>query len=200
MAKKTLEELKRNLINLQNGIHTICINAARELALNTKAMAERNIRDSGVKDDSGDSQDYSKNEVPAYWFRGKELNNNGTVFLDSLPTITKIDKEGKEYEASYTTWGDFRAAQGLPNAFVNLSYSNEMWRGMLPGDVSVEGKRYVSRIAHTNQAGQEKMNWNYARYGNFLLNAVNMEQLSNVMLQDVTRKMTRLLEGTSFQE
>lgn len=188
-----LEVLKQKLIKLKAQLPTIYEECAKEFSLNVKALAVSNITNSGVKDESGSAEVYSENEVPAFWFRGKELNASGISFLDGLPKIKKTSKEGKEYESQFTNWGDFREAQGLQKRFVDLSYSNEMWRGMLPGDVEVIGNKYISPLGHTNRAGQDKMNWNYHRYGNFIMQSIDIEIVNRAIEYSFNKKIKEFL-------
>lgn len=193
MAKRTFEDLKNKLEQLKDKLPGIWEQGAKEFSMNVKASANINAERNGIKSDSGMVETYSKNELPAYWFAGKELNRSGTTFLNDLPSVEKTNKKGEKYKAKFTTWGDFREAQGLQKAHVDLAYSNEMWRGMLPGEVSVVGTKYIAPLGHTNRDGQAKMNWNYERYGNFIINTIDLEMIKKATAYDINQKIKAIL-------
>src|SRR4051812_17484051 len=101
---------------------------AETLALTAKGLAERRMKEQGF------GILYSKHPVPAWFFHGKELNQRGTAFLAShgvhpktgvsgAPKKKRRKNKGDPDPGSFektTTWGDFRVAQGLQAAFVDL--------------------------------------------------------------------------------
>lgn len=184
---KSLNDLKQSLIKARDAVPALLFESAKEYALNIKASAEMKIRSEGVGQ-------YSKHKVSAYAFIGKELNNSGSSYIDGLIKKKKEDKENGDSEDYMLTWGDFREVQGLQSSHVDLSYSNEMWRGMLPGPVLQKGNEYISRLAHTNEEGQRKMNANYNRYGDFILDNANIEAVKEANAKMFIIKIKRLLK------
>lgn len=140
---------------------------ATSVSMTGKALAERAIKDKGF------GKEYSTVEVPAFWFYGKWINNQGRDFLYSnkgdagtRKNIEDITEE--DLIQGTTTWGKFRNAQGLQDKFVDLTYSGKMWAGMFPQEVEINLFQYTAPLGNNTVEGQNKMNWNYARYGDFI--------------------------------
>jgi hypothetical protein len=169
-----LEAIRKAVLeNLPRIAETLCITA--------KALAERRMKDQGF------GVVYSKNPVPAWFFKGKELNQRGVVFLNTGKVKGK--KTGKPKPLEETTWGEFRQAQGLQAAFVDLSYSNKMWANM--GATTTEESDGVvsSLLGGTNREAQNKMNWNRERYGDFIRKSLTDEDgviLGDVVISELT--------------
>ena len=164
-----LNEYKQKLIKLREEMPSILKDLAPTVSMSGKAIAERNIKEAGF------GAKYSTNEMPAFLFYGKELNQQGSIYAQNAAK----DEQG-------ITWGQFRKAQGLQNQFVDLSYSNEMWAGMFPRDPIVDGYKYIAPLGHNNQEGQNKMNYNYKRYGNFIYKALGEKGVNQIadVIQD----------------
>lgn len=154
----TIDDLIKNIQQTRYELEAQLPRIAEELANSTKVLAERNINDFGF------GYEYSEKEVPAYYFLDKAINQAGR---------DGVKKKAKEGEG--LSWGGFREMQGLESDHVTLNYSNEMWKGMLIVRSEVTGKKYISYLGHTNQAGQDKMNWNFERYGNFILDSLTVK-------------------------
>lgn len=153
--------------------------AAVSVSLTAKAVAERTIKEKGF------GKTYSQEEYPVWFLAGKELNKKGTYFIES------VKEEADRMDIDPTAnWEQFRGAQGLQTGFVDLSYSNKMWAGMFPGDVKVDGTRYIAPLGHNNREGQAKMNYNYERYGDFIgstLTGENLDLLYTVASDEIYR-------------
>lgn len=133
---------------------------------------------------------YSSGMVPAYLLQGEELNARGTSFLaKKMKAKTPQDK--------LTNWAQFRAAQGLQTDHVDLTYSGEMWRGLLPQPYKFDGNIVYSELAHNNKDGQDKLNWNRKRYGNFVMKALNtgdnQEAIKEVLNEEIRRFLSKYL-------
>lgn len=145
-----------------------------------KAIAERAIKDKGF------GKAYSTTQVPAWFFKGKQLNNRGLTYLN------KLEDAATEDEPATSTWGEFRKAQGLQTDYVDLTYSGKMWAGMFPQDVQVTLFDYVAPLGNNSTEGQNKMNYNYERYGDFIgkmLTGDNMDLLYDVAYDELVRLM-----------
>lgn len=137
----------------------------QDYAYEARVLAERNILERGF------GENYSTTEVPAFFFYGKQINAQGKQIVEKK----KKEKEG-------LSWSAFKAAQGLPVDHVTLSYSNEMWRGLSVLEVRRDGDRFIAYLGGNNKDAQQKLNWNYARYGDFVkkgLSADDFEYLNN---------------------
>lgn len=170
---------------------------ATVLTLAAKAIAERRIKDQGF------AAVYSQVQVPAWFLHGKELNQRGTKFLqDHGVQPNGSQGEGKKKRRKKkgdpdpghfdktTNWGEFREAQGLQNAFVDLSYSNKMWANM--GVVSFTKTEKIVRamLGATNTEAQNKMNWNRDRYGDYITKGLKEEDrpiLTEVVGQEIIK-------------
>lgn len=168
-----LSELKAKYEAIKADLPNILSQVATSVSLSGKALAERTIKDKGF------GEMYSNTKVPAWFMTGKELNASGKNFIDRK----KKDKE-------LTNWKEFREAQGLQTGVVDLSYSNEMWSGMFPQEPYQQGERFIAPLGHNNKAGQDKMNWNRDRYGDFVGKALtgdNFDKLANVATEETMR-------------
>jgi hypothetical protein len=198
-----LNDFRKRLQLIKETVTAELPRIAETVALSAKAMAERNIKDKGF------AEVYSQVQVPAWFFHGKELNQRGTKFLEDhgVNPHTGEAGEGKKKRRKKkgdpdpgtfdrtTNWGEFRGAQGLQNAFVDLSYSNKMWANM--GVVSVEQKEGIVRalLGATNREAQDKMNWNFERYEDFIrrgLTDENGKVLGEIVVTELTETLKRL--------
>ena len=150
--KELIEKFKA----IRDALPEVLPDVATSMSLTAKAIAERTIKDKGF------GELYSDTEVPAWFFKGKELNKRGANY------ILTLENEATDDEPAKTNWGEFRQAQGLQSKYVDLSYSNKMWAGMYPQDVMINLFTYVAPLGANNTEAQNKMNWNYDCYGDFL--------------------------------
>lgn len=176
-----LDDFKKRIAQIREALNERLPAIAETLALAAKGMAERRMKAEGF------GVLYSNNPVPAWFFHGKELNQRGTKFLEQRgvdpgtgiagEAKKKRKKKGEPAEQYPTTatWKEFRAAQGLQTAFIDLSYSNKMWANMQPVKVENRGQIVVALLGATNREAQNKMNWNRERFGDFILKSLNEE-------------------------
>lgn len=175
----TITDLKNNLAKARKDIEASLPNIVREFAMSAKVLAERNIIEEGF------GKEYSKNELPAFFFEGKELNNAGKAF------IKKKKKAGEGL-----TWAALREAQGLPTDHVTLSYSNEMWRGVIVVEVQKNGTKIIAMLGSTTKSGKDKMQWNFERYGDFIMKALGAKEkgfLSEQATDDILQIIKRYI-------
>ena len=181
-------------------------NMATNLTLNAKALAERRIKESGF------NAHYSTTPIPAWFFHGKELNGKGTKWLQQHG----VNDEGKSGEATHKkgkkrkkgeaeekvdrlgTWEEFRQAQGLQGSFVDLSYSNKMWAAMGPLGVIINGNFYSAPLGAGNQQAQQEMNYNFARFGDFIGKGLQSEDF-NILAVGVADDLKRVLDSANLQ-
>lgn len=191
-----INALKEKLKQIEEAVLQKAPEIAITLTLSAKALAERNIKDKGF------GYKYSQNKIPAWFLHGKELNQKGTKFLQDRGVDAgtgaqgepkkKRRKKGETAEPGQfdktTNWAEFRSAQGLQNAFVDLSYSNKMFANMQPIRVEQKGDLYLAPLGATNTEAQDKMNWNRDRYGDFIGKALTEEDrntLTDVVVGEV---------------
>lgn len=187
----TIAELKEKLQNVKANLPQYLLEAATSVSLTGKALAERTIKDKGF------GEQYSQQEIPVWFMEGKELNAAGKTYIESKkPKKGKVkqkkleDITERDLVDGMGNWGEFRKAQGLQAGFVDLSYSNEMWSGMFPREAFQKGTQYLAPLAHNNKEGQNKMNWNRDRYGDFIgktLTGDNFEKMAEVAVDEVYR-------------
>lgn len=188
--RKRLEEIRAAVLENLPRI-------AEVVAVTAKGLAERRMKEHGF------GIIYSNNPVPAWFFHGKELNQRGTAFLEKHGVHPKTGAQGegkkkrraKKGDAdpgsflTTTTWGEFRVAQGLQAAFIDLSYSNKMWAAMSPISVEEAGGIVRALLGANNREAQNKMNWNFERYGDFIQKSLNEEDgklLGEVVISEVS--------------
>lgn len=160
-----LAELRKKLEAFRDDMDRDLLELATTISITGKALANRTIVDKGI------GYTYSKNPVPAFFMHGKELNASGASFIERL---------NKKSTKALTTWGEFRAAQGLQNNHVDLTYTGKMWSGMFPKEAYKQGNKYIAPLGHNNREGQNEMNWNKARYGDFIGKALKGDNLETI--------------------
>lgn len=165
-----IDELREKLKFLLQNLPEMAKPVATEMSLTGKALAERIIKDKGF------GKEYSDTQLPNWFLKGKGLNKKGEK------AVTK----------GAQTWKEVRKEAGLQIDYVDLSYSNEMWRGMLPQEPIVNGATVVAPLAHNNTAGQNKMDWNRARYGDFI-GAVLKEEQRDLIAEVGTDGLARIV-------
>lgn len=170
------EQLKR----LEEAVRLKLPDVAVLISLTAKAFAERTIKDKGF------GEVYSQTTIPAWFLEGKELNNAGANF------IAKKKKAKEE-----TNWSELRAAQGLQVGHVDLSYSNKMWAGMQPEEPQEQGGIIRAPLAGGNVETQNKMNWNFERYGDFIGEALTPENFQ-VMLQMIYDEIIQVIQDSGI--
>lgn len=196
MANKDLQELINALKDVRDALPEALASTATSMSLTAKALAERTIKDKGF------GEKYSTASMPAYFYKGF-TGKNGTTYLPQylnkrgLAYIEKIEKqqaqENKKNKTSYRakiSWAEFRKAQGLQTGHVDLTYSGKMWAGMFPQDVVVEGFKYIAPLGNNTKEGQDKMNWNFEQYGDFIgatLTGDNLDLIYNVGIDELMR-------------
>lgn len=174
-----LEEFTARLIAMKDEAVNQLADIAAEMALNAKALAQLNIEKKGI------GFRYSENGVPPFFMFNKVLNARGLLFL-----------KAKQKAKQLVTWGDLREAQGLQAVFVDLAYSNDMWRGIgvIGYRQAPSGKTVVAILGGTRQTVQNKMNWNQLRYGNFIENSLTdkdkkaLADIGNKRISEMMRK------------
>jgi hypothetical protein len=191
---------KEKLKSLQDAVRAKLPDIATTLTLSAKAISERRIKDQGF------GAEYSKTPIPAWFFHDKELNAQGTAFLNAhgvtQPGAPKKAKRAKKGEGipkadREATWGEFRAAQGLQNGFVDLSYSNKMFAAMIPQEVQVNGDIYSAPLGASNQQAQKEMNYNFERYGDFIGKALQPEDF-NLLGDVVITEFDKLISAANL--
>lgn len=176
-----LNELREQLRKLEDVLRLKLPEIVTLISLSAKAFAERNIKESGF------GATYSHNEVPAWFFRDKELNNAGEAF---------VNKKIQDDEGMY--WAELRAAQGLQTAHVDLTYRGIMWAGMLPEEAFEEGGIFRAPLAGGNKEVQNEMNWNRDRYGDFIGKALTPENFGT-LLQVAYDEIIQLIEDSGLK-
>ena len=128
------------------------------MALSGLALVTLRIQRDGLP-----GKTYSTKDFPLFWFTNKALNAAGNAWLAG-----KKKRTGAERKSDPANWGGFRRAQGLPSNTVNLTYTGGMFRALhaLPGSGS--GTLYTAAIAASDSESTAKMQYNMARYGDFL--------------------------------
>ncbi len=200
-----IQDFKARLKQIGEEIKTKLPDIAIILVVTAKALAERHIKDKGFE------YVYSENKIPAWFLRGKELNQKGTNFLENHGVnVDGTTGEGKKKRRkkkgdpdpgsfeTVTNWKEFRAAQGLQTQFVDLSYSNKMFANM--GPVKTEesnGGIVVAFLGATNREAQDKMNFNFARYGDFIGKALTEED-RRLITEAGIAEITQILDQLKF--
>lgn len=170
-----VDDFKKMLNTVREEMRKKLPDIAATISISAKAISERKIKQAGF------GKKYSETKIPAFLFAGKELNAQGTKWLENHGVNAdgsqgagkkkrrkkKGDPDPGNYDTT-TNWGEFRSAQGLQNMFVDLSYTNKMWADMQPVRIEQKGDTYLAPLGGTNTESVDKMNWNFKRYGDFV--------------------------------
>lgn len=196
-----LTDFQHQLKQIREAVTAALPNIAEGLALTAKALAERRMKEQGF------GVLYSSAKVPAWFLHGKELNQRGTKFLEDrgVNPHTGEQGEGKKKRrkkkgdpdpgqfSTLTNWGEFRQAQGLQAKFVDLSYSNKMWANMAPVRVEQNGEIVRAILGATNREAQNKMTWNFERYGDFIRRTLN-EDDGKILAEFVVNEISGVVQ------
>lgn len=169
-----IRQLIENLKKIQDGLQQVLLDSASIIAHDALGLAEQSILEKGF------GEQYSDKAIPSYFLKGKEINAGGLSYLQKVEDDPEV----------VANWKGFRKAQGLQTGFVDLSYSRTMWQGLRPDEPQNEGSRYFCNIGHNNVEGQKKMNWNFARYGDFIGKGLKGQE---DILQEVAEENVRML-------
>lgn len=178
------EDLKKKLEELRDNLETVLAPVATIVSGTGKAIAERTIRDKGF------GQEYADTEVPTWFNKNNSLNKK----VDRAREKKNKAAEGGKGRMS---WKDVRRAAGLQVDFVDLAYSNEMWRGIQPQKPFTEGSYILAPLAHNNTKGQKKMDWNRDRYGDFffiVLEGEPMKELGELGQEEAAKRIIEFLK------
>lgn len=141
------------------------------VALNARALIINRIQQEGLP-----GQFYSKNPLPTFFYEGRELNAGGRSILK------RKDKRNKGI--SYEEW---REANGLQTAHVDLSFTNRMWQNLVIIGTFKEGDQYRTVIGGGDEETKKKLEWNTKRFGTFLkLNADEETILKSLLDKELT--------------
>lgn len=196
----TLDDFHTRMEQMKSELTKRLPDIAIILTLSAKALSERNIKDKGF------GAMYSQNKYPAFFLHGKELNGKGLKFLQDRG-VDATGKQGKGKKKrrkrgetgdpgvydTLTNWGEFRAAQGLQVAHVDVSYSNKMWANMAPLEPVVTGNKVIAPLGATNREAQDKMNYNRDRYGDFIGKSLSKNDML-ILRETVNREILNVLQ------
>ena len=166
-----IDDLQIRLRNARQAILQALPDIAIENTISAKDIIENKIRKVGF------GVKYSDNKVPAWFFLKSTLNNTGLKFIQK-----KI--EDKEE----TNWQELKSAEGLPTGHVDLSHTNKMWASLTPMEPQISGNRIIVGLGSGNQEGAKVLNYNRARYGDFMgqvLGKPEMQILGEVVLAKI---------------
>jgi hypothetical protein len=176
----TTKELKTRLRTLAKNLEIELQNAAEAAALDAKTLSYRAVTSKGF------GETYSENYIPAYWLDGKELNNKGKAYV-------KRKKKAKEG----VNWKGFREAQGLQTAFVDLQYTGFMWRKFGIVRTEKKGSIYISYLGGTDGETQQKLDWNFERYGDFINESLSAKD-KRFIDQNVLNKILSAIKNSGL--
>lgn len=104
---------------------------------------------------------YSATPVPVFFFAKRALNAAGRAYVQTK-------QKAKAPRDRLGTWGEFRAAQGLPSSMVTLTYTGGMFRSLTVVAAGASGAVYQAKIVAADRESAAKVAYNQARYGDFL--------------------------------
>ena len=172
----------------RDALDAVLPDVATSVSLAAKGFSQRTIMERGF------GETYSSGEIPIYFLTGF-TGKNGITYNPKTKS-KRGDKflEGKKKQGENTvSYSDLRQAEGLQINFVDLTFSGEMWRNMFPREVIVEGNYYIAPLGCNTKDGQNKLNWNYERYGNFFAKVLTGDNLK-LMYDVANAELERFLQ------
>jgi hypothetical protein len=150
-----IEEYRANLQKVIQGLEKEAERVSIAMAQSSLSIVkERSIREGIFVDGiDGNTQEYSTNPIPTFFFAGKERNARGKKYI-------KDNKLG--------TWQGFRVAQGLPSDKVNLSYTNRHWASMAIQQTGILSGIAFAKIGTIDPEVIKYAKYLRSRYGNYL--------------------------------
>lgn len=129
----------------------------------TSLMVQR-IQASGVP-----GKKYSTNRLPDWYFSDKAINAGGRAYLNQKEKEKDKSKQG-------VTWGEFRAAQGLQNSRVDLTYTGRMLGGLIIVAQTATATAFTASIGGSDTEVDQKLGWNAERYGDAVFQPTAAEE------------------------
>lgn len=103
--------------------------------------------------------------------------------------------EGAAYSYSYSR---FKAKKGKQAAFVDLTYTNDMWRNVgVVRTVKIEEGKVVALLGGTTPSAADKMGWNEEKYSSFIENNLSNEDkrlLNEIIQRKIRQTIKRILD------
>ena len=172
----------------RDALDAVLPDVATSVSLAAKGFSQRTIMERGF------GETYSSGEIPIYFLTGFTGKNGITYHPKTKSKRGDKFLEGKKKQGENTvSYSELRQAEGLQINFVDLTFSGEMWRNMFPREVIVEGNYYIAPLGCNTKDGQNKLNWNYERYGNFFAKILTGDNLK-LMYEVANAELERFLQ------
>lgn len=169
-------------------VNLITIN--EKMALDATGMVKDRLVNTGINSKGNSLGTYSVNELPAFFFKDKALNQGGEKLYQTRTSSKKKGGDGKK-GISYREW---RAANNRPTSHVTLSFSGTTFKDIGIKKKLVDGAKITTSVGAKNTKVREngdtteKIVDEYlgGRYGNFLEpNAAENEILKNYLTKQI---------------
>jgi len=158
-----------------------------KVALNAYAMTKNRVINEGTIGDGKSLGGYSTNEMPAFFFKDKALNNSGEAFYE------KKKKAGEGI--SYKEW---REANNRPTDHVTLSFSGTTFNDIGVIKQLVDGVKVVTIVGPKNtktrkggETTSEIVGYLQERYGDFIKPNKEEEELLKATLSNEVNKLIK---------
>lgn len=197
-ADEAIQKLDFVIANLDNWIKEILIT----VSWNGLALVVNRIQQEGLE-----GKQYSNQKLPEFYFEGKDLNAGGRNLLERKDK--KKMRQGIRYlggkvrknaaidaESDGISYREWRQANGLQVAHVDLTYTGMMFRGLKKLEHKTDGNTHVVRIYSEHEEVNKKLRWNAQRFGDFL--AFNHDEKQ--MLEEIFKnRLLAKFETTGFK-
>lgn len=147
----TAAEFAASLGALASRLQEIGPQAAETKAIIGTSLVVENIQKNGIGK-------YSTQRLPDWYFSDKELNAGGRAYLSQKETEKDKSKQG-------VTWGEFRAAQGLQNSYVDYTYSGRTLGGLVIVESGATASTFYASTGGSDKEVDKKLGYGIARYG-----------------------------------
>lgn len=153
MAKLPISDLIQRLEAVKFSLEQQAQDIVTIAAMDLKGLAETNILQKGVAL-------YAPTKLPTFWWKGRQLNQRGSQWLA---------------DNKWGSWAEFRKAQGLQVAYVDLFYSGHMWHNTAVIRVEKVGTVVYAYLGGQDKKAADHLFYMSVLYGTFITASVSNE-------------------------
>lgn len=180
----SIDELSKKLKQAADELEVEIPNILLEQEITAKSLVQDRVQETGKDAKGGQLGDYSTKKIPAFFFIGK-----GKKATDNK--LRKLAREKKNI-----SYSDFRQLDGKQSAYVDLTFTGQMWRQTGLVQKQITNKKSVIVIGQTTERSEKVADYNTIRYGNFLeLSESEVEIITQDFAAEVEDIINRNING-----
>ena len=170
----TIDEAIAALERISEKLDFWILQTLEEVAMNMLALVVNRIQQQGLP-----GRDYSDNPLPPFFYEDRALNAGGRALLarkdkKALRKVIagqggRLRKSKIDEERDGISYKEWRAANGLQTAVVDLTFTGRMFQNLGIVSTSATGGKYSVVISGLDKEVRDKLRWNAQRYGDFFV-------------------------------